>query len=51
VHPDYLGGYCHYFEAVEGWQESFVAALRADGYIIERMRRDERGRFLASEGV
>ena len=42
-YPDY----CYYFEAVEGWQESYVDALRAEGYIVERIRRDERGRFAA----
>lgn len=48
-HPD--GPDCFYFEPIEGWQESFVAALRADGYIVEKMQRDARGRFLASEGL
>jgi len=37
---------CYYFEPGEGWQESFVAALRKEGYVVERVARDATGRFV-----
>ena len=39
---------CHYFEVVDGWQESFAEALRSEGYVVEQVKRDARGRFAAS---
>lgn len=35
---------CHYFEESE-WQPSFAEALRKEGWVVERVQRDERGRF------
>jgi hypothetical protein len=37
---------CYYFEAAEGWQESFAGALRSEGYLVERVQRDSFGRFV-----
>ena len=37
---------CLNFEAVDKWQELFADALRSEGYVVERVVRDERGRFV-----
>jgi hypothetical protein len=51
THPDYHATFCPDFERADNWQESFVALLRSEGYIVEKMRRGANGRFLASEGI
>jgi hypothetical protein len=49
IHPGRSAEYregCYFFEAAEGWQESFAAKLRAEGYLVERVQRDPAGRFV-----
>jgi hypothetical protein len=43
---EYQGGFCQYFEPVDTWQETFAATLRENGWLVERVARDERGRFV-----
>ncbi len=51
AHADYRGGSCIYFEAADGWQDSFADALRSEGYLVERVARDDRGRFAPRTAV
>jgi len=50
-HPpgEYAEG-CYDFEPIDVWQESFAALLRQHGYIVERVDRDEAGRFVKVTG-
>jgi len=51
AHADYRGGSCLYFEAADGWQAAFADALRDEGYLVERVARDNRGRFAPRQAV
>jgi len=45
-HRDWESTDCYYFEAVDGWQDSFAEALRKEGFVVERVLRDGLGRFV-----
>jgi hypothetical protein len=45
--PDYPE-YCYYFEAADGWQDSFADALREKGWLVQRPVRNESGRFVSA---